>query len=329
MEERNKYNAKKELEYHFQWNRKYYYTDLLKMFTARDIDNYVDYKLDLYLNLHCMEIDKDFEHILTKEYIYNDLLKCSNDSMIEEDINIAFDWFNRRMDYFYRKTAISDFNKNIRKKDVDLQKFKNFIIEYSSWLSTELEGNKKLSFYKISNKVDELLSVKEQEKYDEKRMAESFQDEMASLISGNFDDEIISVDRDRMYNLSYDTDIDSACFGLREDFVLLFHKVYKEFSLGGQVDEEMKEMQFIFNYIKKLGNTNKRFKMFDSRITEMFFLHHDSQENILNSVVNYHAKNNEVQYICQREIDLYDKFQSHLLSTESVAKAFEMIFEEI
>ena len=47
---------KQDMENEFFWIRKNYYTDLLKLFVCRDIDDYENYKLDLYFTFHFLNI---------------------------------------------------------------------------------------------------------------------------------------------------------------------------------------------------------------------------------------------------------------------------------
>ena len=59
------------MEYHFKWVRKHFYTDLLKVFLAKDVDDYNDYKFDLYYNFHSL-ISTCFDYAIKESAVSQD-----------------------------------------------------------------------------------------------------------------------------------------------------------------------------------------------------------------------------------------------------------------
>ena len=307
--------TKKEMEYDFIWIRKYYYTDLLKLFFVKDIDDYEDYKLDLYFTLHTLNIIKETGETPKLKYLKNDLLKCTEENL-DKNIAIAVDWYNKRVKNLFKGTEKDGCIEKIALENIDVEKLKEFILSYSNWLTKLLcsYSSHEVSFSKINRKINELLSWNEFYEIKKKRAQEDLENAFADLLSSSDDeDEEIYIGREKRYNLSCDCNIDEHISDLGRVFIDLFDKIYKEKLHQTDIEklDIMEEMQEMFEFIKNLGHTNNRNKMTDGNIRDLFLTAGDYPENLI--------------YMSQNEIYLYDKFCTFLLCYEKVNESIELI----
>ena len=94
-------------------------------------------------------------------------------------------------------------------------------------------------------------------------------------------------------------------------FIDLFDKVYrKDYEDENAKLAIIKEMQEIFDFVKRLGNTNNRLTMTDGNIRDSFLTYYSPEV---------------IFPMLEGEIVKFDKFCTYLLCYESVTKAFEMI----
>ena len=149
---------KQDMEKEFFWIRKHYYTDLLKLFVVRDIDDYEDYKLDLYFTLHFLNIVKETNKTPSLSYLQNDLLKC-NKECLDENINLAIEWYNKRVDNLFKNTEKENCIRKIEINKFDRSGFVDFVVKYSMWLTKELclTQNHEVSFGEVNRRINRLL----------------------------------------------------------------------------------------------------------------------------------------------------------------------------
>lgn len=305
--------TKKEMEYDFVWIRKHYYTDLLKLFVCRDIDDYENYKLDLYFTLHFLNIIKETGKTPTLKYLKNDLLKC-NKECIKENTDLAVNWYNKRVDNLFKNTEREGYIDKINIKELDEEEFSKFVIKYSNWLTKELCAtiNHEVSLGEVNRKINKLLHWDEVYEYKKKRAKEAYENGFAELFSGLCKDENIFINRNKQYNLSCDSLFDGYLLDLGTVFIELFHKVYyDDYENENARLKIIKEMQEIFDFVKRLGNTNGRNKMTDGEIRDIFLTAGDYPENLI--------------YMSQNEVYLYDKFCTYLLCYEKINKSIALI----
>ena len=304
--------AKQDMEKEFLWVRKHYYTDLLKLFVCRDINNYEDYKLDLYFTIHFLNIIKETGKAPTFKYLKKDLLKCTQEC-IKENTDLAINWYNKRVDNLFKNTEREDCIDKINIKELDEKGFSKFFIRYSNWLTKKLcvTINHEVSFGEVNRKINELLHWDEVYEYKKKRAKEAYENGFAELFSGLCKDENIFINRNKQYNLSCDSLYDGYLLDLGTVFIELFYKVYcDDYEDKNAKLETIKEMQEIFDFVKRLGNTNDKLTMTDGNIRDSFLTYYSPEV---------------IFPMSEGEIVKFDKFCTYLLCYESVTKAFEMI----
>lgn len=303
---------KQDMEKEFFWIRKHYYTDLLKLFVVRDIDDYEDYKLDLYFTLHFLNIIKETNKTPSLSCLQNDLLKC-NKECLDENINLAIEWYNKRVDNLFKNTEKENCIRKIEINKFDRSGFVDFVVKYSMWLTKELclTQNHEVSLGEVNRKINKLLHWDEVYEYKKKRAKEAYENGFADIFCGLCEEENNYINRGKQYNLSCDCAYGSYLCDLGTVFIDLFDKVYrKDYEDENAKLAIIKEMQEIFDFVKRLGNTNNRLTMTDGNIRDSFLTFY-SPEVILPML--------------EREVIDYDKFCTYLLCYESVTKAFEMI----
>ena len=297
MRDGTKYASREEMEYHFKWVKKHFYTDLIKLFLVKSAVDHNDYKYDLYDNFNSLDILKYEEISPSEDYIKNTLLNFDD---MDKNIDIAVDWYNQRNKSLFKESEdyvkigklyynIDDviYPSDISSKDFDKEKFVGFASKYIDWLVEELLKNGDVSFYKISKKVDGILGLTERFENDKKRAVEEAK-------KNRFNQSI---------DISFDCEVK---LGIR--FIELFHKIYtQEENLN--IKETINEMQFLFDYVKKTVFTNGR-SLLDCDIRDGFLTAGAYPEDFVEMDEN--------------EIIKYDKFSTYLLCYLSVSKAFEL-----
>lgn len=304
--------TKQDMEKEFFWIRKHYYTDLLKLFVVRDIDDYEDYKLDLYFTLHFLNIVKETNKTPSLSYLQNDLLKC-NKECLDENINLAIEWYNKRVDNLFKNTEKENCIRKIEINKFDRSGFVDFVVKYSMWLTKELclTQNHEVSLGEVNRKINKLLHWDEVYEYKKKRAKEAYENGFANIFCGLCEEENIYINRGKQYNLSCDCAYGSYLCDLGTVFIDLFDKVYrKDYEDENAKLAIIKEMQEIFDFVKRLGNTNNRLTMTDGNIRDSFLTYYSPEA---------------IFPMLEGEIVKFDKFCTYLLCYESVTKAFEMI----
>ena len=304
--------TKQDMEKEFFWIRKHYYTDLLKLFVVRDIDDYEDYKLDLYFTLHFLNIIKETNKTPSLSYLQNDLLKC-NKERLDENINLAIEWYNKRVDNLFKNTEKENCIRKIEINKFDRSGFVDFVVKYSMWLTKELCStiNHEVSLGEVNRKINKLLHWDEVYEYKKKRAKEAYENGFADIFCGLCEEENIYINRGKQYNLSCDCAYGSYLCDLGTVFIDLFDKVYrKDYEDENAKLAIIKEMQEIFDFVKRLGNTNNRLTMTDGNIRDSFLTYYSPEV---------------IFPMLEGEIVKFDKFCTYLLCYESVTKAFEMI----
>lgn len=129
------------------------------------------------------------------------------------------------------------------------------------------------------------------------------------LFSGPYEDEKITYKEDRV-NLSINMDYHEYIATLGEQFIELLDKMYHS-NIEKEKTQLKKEMQCMFNYIKRLGHTNRHELMLDGNIRDYFFTAGDCPEDIIEGD--------------EKELYEYDKFCTYLLCYESVSKALKLV----
>ena len=293
------YQSREEMEYHFKWVRKHFYTDLLKLFLVKDVDDYNDYKYDIYDSFHSLDFLKYDEIAPSIDYVKNILLEFND---LEKNVNIAIDWYNKRNKsmfkdgetyikigrLYYEKDDLI-YPSDISSDSFDKEKFINFATEYVDWLVNKLLEKGDVSFYHVNKKLDEILGWDEKFEFDKKRALKEA--------------------RENRFNQSIDISFnDKEKLGIC--FIELFDKIYKK-EENLNIEETINEMQFLFDYIKKTIYTNGREPMLDREISDGFLTAGAYPEDFVE--------------MNREEIVAYDKFSTYLLCYESVLKAFELI----
>lgn len=304
--------TKQDMEKEFSYIRKLYYTDLLKLFVCRDIDDYEDYKLDLYFTFHFLNIIKETGKTPMLKYLKNNLLKC-NKECIKENIVLAVNRYNKRVDNLFKNTEKEGNIDKINIKELDEKEFSKFVIRYTNWLTRELCAtmNHEVSLGEVNRKINKLLHWDEVYEYKKKRAQEAYEDNFAEVFSILCADESFCINRDKKYNLSCGSSYNGYLLDLGTVFIDLFHKLYHDnYEDDNERLEIINEMQEIFDFVKKLGNTNNKPKMTDGEIRDSFLTYYSPEVILPMSKV---------------ESIKYDKFCTYLLCYESVVKAFEMI----
>ena len=299
MRKVTEYESREDMEYHFKWVRKHFYTDLVKLFLVKDVDDYKDYKYDIYASFHSLDFLKYEEIAPSRDYVKNILLEFNN---VEKNIDIAIDWYNKRNKSLFKEgeDSVKIDKYHYGKDDViypsdisgdcfDKEKFIKFATEYVDWLVDELIKKGDVSFYNISKKLDEFLGWNEKLEFDKKRAVEDA--------------------KKYRFNQSRDISVDYV-EKLGICFIELFDKIYKQ-EENLNIEETINEMQFLFNYIKQIGYTNGKMPLLDSEISAIFLTACVCPEDFVD--------------MDRKETVIYDKFSTYLLCYKSVSRAFELI----
>ncbi len=296
------YRSKEEMEYNFRWVRKHFYTDLIKLFLVKDIDDYNDYKYSLFGCFHSLDVLKKDKDVSTGEYIKNTLLNLGD---LQGEIDIAVDWYNKRNQtlfkwsepyvkigrFYYEKEDVI-YPSDITIDFIDIDEFTKFATLYIDWLIGELIQNDDASFYRVSKKIDELLGWDVKFEYDRKKALKEAEENRFNQ----------AIDIELLYNDCEKT--------LGIHFIELFHKIYIK-EEGINIEETINEMQYLFDYIKRIGHTNNKEPLLNVEINDAFLTAWSSPEDYVE--------------MDREEIMKYDKFCTYLLCYESVSKAFELI----
>lgn len=305
MREGTQYKSREDMEYHFKWVRKHFYTDLLKVFLAKDVDDYNDYKFDLYYNFHSLDILKYDEIGASEKFIKCTLLRCFDLEKIVEQI---VDYYNKRNDKLFNKydtdgdVQINDMYyitenifipKNISLKDFEKDKFVSFVNSYIDWITNELIKCGDVSFYKVNKITDELLDWNEHLEYRKKRALQTA--------------------KENRFNQSCEVSLEAQII-LGECFIELFHKLYNQIKKKNKLDT-LNEMQFLFDYVSKTVYTNGKEPLLDGEIRDRFLTAGATPEDVVE--------------MNREEIVAYDKFSTYLLFYKSVQKAFDKVEIEI
>lgn len=312
-----KYGLKKivaiqDMEKEFSYIRKHYYTDLLKLFVVKDIDDYEDYKIDLYFTLNSLNIIKETNKTPSLKYLRNELLKCTKE-YLNENVKLAINWYNKRIDNLFKNTEKENNIKKINFTNFDQQNFIQFIATYSKWLTKNLclYSSHDISLGEVNRKINKLLHWNEVYEYRKKRAKEAFEDGFAELFSGLCKDENIYINRGKQYNLSCDSLFNNHISDLGSVFVELFDRVYSnKYNEKSEKQKIIREMQEMFNFVKMIGHTNHKKIMTDGEIRDSFLTSY-SPDILLP--------------MTEAEAIIYDRFCTCLLCYEFVAKAFKAI----
>lgn len=80
-------------------------------------------------------------------------LKC-NKECLDENINLAIEWYNKRVDNLFKNTEKENCIRKIEINKFDRSGFVDFVVKYSMWLTKELclTQNHEVSFGEVNIK---------------------------------------------------------------------------------------------------------------------------------------------------------------------------------